>query len=134
VPQSKEKPLVRREISGSARAQTGDTLRIEQSSFRLWGVAAPKMNEFGGYTAMQGLAGLVLGRTVVCEPTGTFLRAQPLARCRTGDRDLGAEVVARGYARDCPTVSAGTYAELERRAVIDVAGGFKLPEECSSIY
>jgi len=130
APQTDAKPSAKREISGQARVVSGDTLRVGQVTVRLWGVAAPAMNEFGGYTSMQGLAGLVLGRVVICEPTGGYFRAQRVARCRTGERDLAEEVVSRGYARDCPRQSNGTYAKAERRAVVDVAGGIRLPEEC----
>ena len=97
-PKVTEKYVVRPgEVAGRARATTGDSLRIDQTTFRLWGVVAPPMNEFGGYTAMQGLAALVGGKTVVCTPTGNFLGSVRLARCRSEDRDVATAIVARGW-------------------------------------
>ncbi len=124
------------EISGRAQVISGDTLRISQKTYRLWGIAAPPMNEFGGYTAMQGLAALIGSRTVICAPKKGFFRGGlQAAQCRVaGGRDLAADLVRRGFARDCPRQSGATFAAIERTAVVDVAGGYKLPDECLAPY
>jgi endonuclease YncB( thermonuclease family) len=123
------------EVAGRAQVVSGDTLRIDQTTFRLWGVAAPPMNEFGGYTAMQGLAALIGSRTVICAPRkGSFRGGLQTAQCRVGGRDLAADMVRRGFARDCPRQSGATFAAIERTAVVDVAGGYKLPDECLAPY
>lgn len=124
------------EIAGRAQVISGDALRISQRSFRLWGVAAPPMNEFGGYTAMQGLAALIGSQTVICAPRkGSFRGGLQNAQCRVaGGRDLAADLVRRGFARDCPRQSGATFAAIERTAVVDVAGGYKLPDECLAPY
>jgi endonuclease YncB( thermonuclease family) len=123
------------EIAGRAQVMGGDTLRIDQTSYRLWGIAAPPMNEFGGYTAMQGLAALIGSQTVICAPTKGFRGALRTARCRLASgRDLAADMVKRGFARDCPRQSGGTFAMIERTAVADVAGGYRLPDECVPPY
>lgn len=120
------------EIAGRAQVMSGDTLRIKQTTYRLWGIAAPTMSEFGGYTAMQGLAGLIGSQTVICAPRKNFFRGGiQTAQCRVaGGRDLAADLVRAGFARDCPRQSGATFAAIERTAVVDVAGGFKLPDEC----
>lgn len=120
------------EIAGRAQVMSGDTLRINQTTFRLWGIAAPPMNEFGGYTAMQGLAALIGSQTVICAPRKGFFRGGlQTAQCRVAlGRDLAADLVRRGFARDCPRQSGATFAAIERTAVVDVAGGYKLPDEC----
>jgi endonuclease YncB( thermonuclease family) len=120
------------EVSGRAQVLSGDTLRINQTTYRLWGVAAPPMNEFGGYTAMQGLAALIGSQTVICAPKKGFFRGGlQTAQCRVaGGRDLAADLVKRGFARDCPRQSGAAFASIERTAVVDVAGGYKLPDEC----
>lgn len=120
------------EIAGRAQVMGSDTLRINQTTYRLWGVAAPTMSEFGGYTAMQGLAALIGSQTVICAPTkGVFRGGVQVARCRVAaGRDLSADMVRRGFARDCPRQSGATFASIERTALVDVAGGFKLPDEC----
>jgi len=124
------------EVSGRAQVVSGDTLRINQKTYRLWGIAAPPMNEFGGYTAMQGLAALIGSRTVICAPRkGSFRGGFQAAQCRVaGGRDLAADLVRRGFARDCPRQSEATFAAIERTAAVDVAGGFKLPDECLAPY
>jgi endonuclease YncB( thermonuclease family) len=136
LPQGTDREGARRGevVVGPARAVSGDTIRVQDRTFRLWGIAAPAMNEFGGYTSMQGLAGLIVGKAVTCVPTPAYIRSLRTARCRVEQRDLAGDMVARGLARDCPRQSNGTYALIERRAVIDVSGGFKLPDECLAPY
>jgi endonuclease YncB( thermonuclease family) len=121
-------------VVGTARAVTGDTIRVQDKTFRLFGIVAPPMNEFGGYSSMQGLAALIGGRPVTCEPKTSYLRGQRVARCNVDRRDLSLDMVARGLARDCPRQSNGMFAPAERRALVDVAGGFKLPDECLRPY
>jgi endonuclease YncB( thermonuclease family) len=124
------------EIAGRARVMGSDTLRVNQTTYRLWGIAAPPMNEFGGYTAMQGLAALIGSQTVICAPKKNFFRGGlQTAQCRVaGGRDLAADMVRRGFARDCPRQSGAAFASIERTAVVDVAGGYKLPDECLAPY
>lgn len=118
-------------VTGVARAETGDTLSIGIQRFRIWGIAAPRLDEFGGYTAQQGLFALLNGAKTSCAALGPLSEeGLPIARCVADGRDLGDELVLRGLARDCPRQSQGTYAATERQAVIDVAGGFDLPPEC----
>jgi endonuclease YncB( thermonuclease family) len=119
------------EVAGRAQVLGGDTLRLNQTTYRLWGVAAPPMNEFGGYTAMQGLAALIGSRIVICAPRKDFRGGLQTAQCRVaGGHDLAAEMVRRGFARDCPRQSGAAFAAIERTAAVDVAGGYKLPDEC----
>jgi endonuclease YncB( thermonuclease family) len=112
------------------RAYDGGTLIVGPVMYRLWGIATPSMDAFGGYSAMQGLVKLVHDTQVACTPTGQTINNVQVARCKVDGRDLSAEMVAGGYARDCPRQSAGTYAELERGSIVNVAGGFDLPPEC----
>ncbi|MDE1149995.1 MAG: hypothetical protein PW843_25870 [Azospirillaceae bacterium] len=112
------------------RAYDSDTLVVGPVMYRLWGIAAPAMNEFGGYSAMQGLIKLIYDTKIECAPTGQVINGVAVARCKVDGNDLSAQMVAGGYARDCPRQSAGTYAELERSSIINVAGDFDLPAEC----
>lgn len=117
--------------TGIAQAENGDTLIIGLLRFRLWGIAAPRLDEFGGYTSQQGLVALLNGAKTTCTATGArSSEGFPLARCIVDGRDLADEQVRGGFARDCPRQSLGTYAATERQAVVDVAGGFDLPLEC----
>jgi endonuclease YncB( thermonuclease family) len=122
------------DVVGTAHALSGDTIAVGTAIFRLWGIAAPAMNEFGGYTSMQGLIGLIDDQTVVCSPANLVVGGHQVGRCRVEDKDLSSIMVARGFARDCPRQSAGTYADLERQEISNVAGGFDLPQECLADY
>lgn len=128
--------VARGEVSGRAQVVSGDTLRLKETVYRLWGVAAPRMSEFGGYTAMQGLAALIGSQTVICAPKKNIFRGGlQTAQCRVaGGKDLAAELVRKGFARDCPRQSGATFAAIERTAAVDVAGGYKLPDECLAPY
>ncbi len=119
-------------VATQVRARDGQSLMIGPVLYRLWGIAAPRMDEFGGYSSMQGLSTLIDEATVVCTPSGRSLDGIAVARCKVNGQDLSAAMVAHGWARDCPRQSAGTYAELERRIVVDVAGGFQVPPECQA--
>ncbi len=121
-------------ISGPARALDGHTLAIGATTIELFGIAAPDLTLFGGYSSLQRLAQLVSGNVVECIPTGRSLRGRMVGRCRIDRRDLSAAMVAGGVARDCPRQSGGAYADLERRAVVGPAGDFDLPEDCLADY
>jgi endonuclease YncB( thermonuclease family) len=97
-------------LAGTARVVDGDTLDVAGIHVRLEGVAAPELHEAGGDEARAFVAGLAEGRTVVCERT----RGRRVGYCRREGRDVGAEVIAAGLARDCPRYSGGRYAAAER--------------------
>ena len=60
---------------------------------------------------------LVRGETLWCDLTGEVTYDRCVAICYVGVRDVGAVMVNRGVARDCPAFSGGRYARLERAAV-----------------
>jgi endonuclease YncB( thermonuclease family) len=122
--------IARTESPILAESDRGDVVSIAGRRYRLWGIAAPAPNEYGGYTSAQELRQILAGAAVDCLATGESLNRMPLARCRVNGKDVAAILVAGGYARDCPRLSRGTYAALERQAVVNVAGGFDLPPEC----
>jgi micrococcal nuclease len=106
----------------------GDTLEVAGVRVRLQGVAAPEVKhpgqpkpEPGGPEAATFMTRLVDGRTAVCELGGRRSRGRRTGICRIDDRDVGAEVIAAGLARDCPRFSKGRYAELERPAARSLA-------------
>jgi endonuclease YncB( thermonuclease family) len=60
---------------------------------------------------------LVADREVTCDlADGTRTRGRVVGVCRVGDRDIGAELIRAGLARDCPRYSKGRYAVLETPA------------------
>lgn len=108
------------------RVIDGDTLIVDGRTVRLWGIDAPELTQTCRGDAvepawdcgrrsrllLQALAG---SGTVVCTVRGTH-RGRVVALCRTGDRDLGAAMVAAGLAIDEPTYSHGHYAAEEATA------------------
>ena len=103
-------------LTGRARVVDGDTLEVAGVAVRLKGLAAPEREEAGGAEATERMRGLVAGRTVVCELTNERTWGRRVGTCRVGGRDVAAELVAAGLARDCPRYGGGRYAGLETPA------------------
>ena len=91
----------------SAAAQTvtdGDTIRLNGTSYRLWGIDAPETKQDcpdgwpAGRVATTHLQSLIAGRSVICERKDTDRYGRTVAVCRAGGEDLGAIMVRDGYA------------------------------------
>lgn len=98
----------------------GDTLRLHGTAIRLWGIDAPELAQTcggvpAGEIARDALAVLVL-RGVRCERAGPDSYGRTVARCSAGGADVGAAMVAAGWAWDYPAYSGGAYADAERQA------------------
>lgn len=128
-------------LSAQIGVERGDEVTVAGRRYRLWGIATPAPNEYGGYTSAQELKRLLDGKKVACVTTGETADRDngensensgflPLARCKADGKDVAGLMVRSGYARDCPRQSRGTYAAQERQAVAMVGGGFDLPSEC----
>lgn len=70
--------------------------------------------EPGGPEAAAFMAHLVDGQILICDLTGERTHRREVGICRQAGRDVGAELIAAGLARDCPRFSRGRYAQLER--------------------
>ena len=103
-------------LAGRATVTDGDQLRVAAPAVRFQGVAALERSEPGGAEATAFVRDLVAGRVVACELDGTRTRGRAVGVCRVGGRDVGAELVRAGLARDCPRYSKGRYARLETPA------------------
>lgn len=116
------------EVSGIVHVVDGDTIHLSVSGagkvvkVRLLGVAAPERNEAGGVEATKFVEQLAEGREVRCELDGTRSKDRVVGTCFVGgdgsaagvSKDIGAAVIAAGFARDCPRFSGGRYRALER--------------------
>ena len=101
-------------LEGSAYVIDGDTLVIQKTQIRLFGVDAPEMNHPYGKKAKWALVSLCKGQTVRAELTEQDAHGRTVARCSLRDgRDLSAEMVKLGLAIDWPKFSGGTYRSLE---------------------
>lgn len=96
-----------------SRVVDGDTFHCTSGiKVRISGINAPEMADTYGPVSQATLNGLIGGATVQCEPTGTT-HDRIAAVCYLAGQDIGAMMVERAMARDCPKYSGGRYAGLE---------------------
>jgi hypothetical protein len=79
-------------------------------AIRLQGLAAPEAGEPGGAEATAAMRAMVVGRQLRCEMTGERTNDRCVGSCHSGPKDIAAELVRAGLARDCPRFSRGRYA------------------------
>lgn len=105
-----DKPTVR----GGAYVVDGDTLIIQQTQVRLFGIDAPELDHPHGKRAKWALASLCKGKMVQAEILAQDAHGRTVAQCWLEDgRDLAAEMVKLGLAIDWPKFSGGKYRSLE---------------------
>jgi endonuclease YncB( thermonuclease family) len=95
-------------ISGRAEVVDGDTIRIGRDRIRLVGLDAPELSQTCadangaswecGRQAKSFVVSLVSGRTLTCTTSRRDTYGRPLAKCDSGSGDLGALIVAAGWA------------------------------------
>lgn len=108
----------RTDLRGTAYVVDGDTLIIQQTQIRLFGIDAPELDHPHGKNAKWALVSLCKGKTVRAEITGLDDHGRTVARCSLDDgRDLSAEMVKLGLAIDWPKFSSGQYSSLEAPGV-----------------
>jgi micrococcal nuclease len=109
------------------KVRDGDTIEVGKVPIRLSGVSAPEMNEPLGPKSKSFMTDLVMGKRVRCELDGSKTHDRVVGICYLDGKDIGATVIAKGLALDCPRFSAGRYAKYE---VEGAALKMKLPGYC----
>lgn len=112
-------------IKGTAYIIDGDSIVIQKTQIRLFGVDAPEMNHPYGRNAKWALVGLCKGKIISAEVLEQDAYGRTVARCYLPDgRDLSAEMVKIGLAIDWPKYSGGIYRAMEvrKRTKKNVAG------------
>lgn len=113
-----------------ASAQTitdGDTLKLNGTIYRLWGIDAPETKQDcpdgwpAGRLATTRLQALIQGKTVVCEAKDRDRYGRTVAICRASGEDLGAIMVRQGMAWAFVRYSRD-YVDQEARAKADRLG------------
>lgn len=101
-------------LSGRVYVVDGDTMLIQKTQIRLFGVDAPEINHPYGRKAKWALVSLCKGQTVKAEIIEHDDYGRTVARCHLQDgRDVSAEMVKLGLAIDWPKFSGGIYQALE---------------------
>ena len=137
-------PAAAQTITGPAYVVDGDGLEIAGTRIRLHGIDAVELRQRCeghdgrvyecGRDARQVLVELTRGKIVTCEPRDRDKYGRIVAVCSTDKiPDLGAMVVALGWATDYPRYSHGRYEREEAEAKAEQlglhSGRFQLPEQ-----
>jgi len=97
----------------------GDTVYVGRLKYRLCGIDAPEFGYPGYNEAIDYMRNLIQGKAVSCTPVGQGTpcdgRSKPrsydqiVAQCFVDGKDLAAEMVKAGRAKDWPKFSGGYY-------------------------
>lgn len=113
-PTSAKHPPAKQVVQGAAYVTDGDTITINKTQIRLFGIDAPELDHPYGKKAKWALVKLCKGHTVRAEIAEKDDYGRTVAHCRLPDgRDLSAEMVKLGLAIDWPKFSGGKYKKLE---------------------
>jgi endonuclease YncB( thermonuclease family) len=115
-------------ISGPATITDGDTIRIRNNRIRLWGIDAPERTQAYGPDATDYLQRLTQGKEISCTKQDTDKYGRVVAKCFTGDHDLGRDMIAAGLAIDYTRYSHGYYKDVETTARIQHLGMWTQPK------
>lgn len=104
----------------------GDTVKLEGTTWRLWGIDAPESAQWcgrypAGARATQILEQLMRHKSINCEERGTDRYGRTIGLCRADGDDLGATMVRLGMAWAFVRYSRD-YVEQEAKAKADKLG------------
>lgn len=101
-------------LRGAAYIIDGDSIVIQKTQVRLFGIDAPELNHPYGQKAKWALVALCKGQQIEAEILTIDTHGRTVALCRLQNgQDLSAEMVKLGLAIDWPKFSGGRYRSLE---------------------
>jgi endonuclease YncB( thermonuclease family) len=113
-------------LTGQASVIDGDTLEIDGTRIRLWGIDAPESSQLCrddaslqyqcGAKAANELDAFIARRPVDCLPVSLDQYGRTVAVCLIGGVDLADWLVRNGLALDWPQYSKGKYDKAQRDA------------------
>ncbi|MCS0493939.1 thermonuclease family protein [Ancylobacter sp. MQZ15Z-1] len=123
-------------LTGAVRVADGDSLELDGVRVRLEGIDAPELHQSCGEAATRwpcgekakaALQALVAGAKVNCRPVDEDRYGRAVAICEADGRDIGAALVAQGWAVATGLAYTGeqSTAREERRGIW--AGPFEMP-------
>ncbi|WP_334539216.1 thermonuclease family protein [Bradyrhizobium sp. AZCC 1708] len=111
---------------GRVSVVDGDTLEIQGTRIRLWGVDAPESSQLCrdddssqyrcGAQAANHLDAFIARRPVSCSLVNLDPYGRVVATCSVGGTDLGEWLLRKGLALDWPQYSKGRYGGAQRDA------------------
>jgi endonuclease YncB( thermonuclease family) len=123
-----DRSLPTRLVPASAQAIDGNTIKMNGTTWRLWGIDAPELDQRcypngwpAGIEAARALAAMIEQRPVTCDARSLDRDGRTVALCRTEGRDIGAAMVVDGLALASSRGGDG-YVALEARAMQSRAG------------
>jgi endonuclease YncB( thermonuclease family) len=116
-------------VAVAAQAQTvvdGDTIKLNGTTWRLWGIDAPESRQWcgrypAGARATEMLDQLMRAKSINCEERGIDQYGRTIGLCRANGDDLGATMVRLGQAWAFVRYSRD-YVEQETKAKADKLG------------
>ena len=102
-------------VSGKVtKVRDADTVVVRGVPVRLNGVDAPENGTQAGNEATAMMKRYLRGKTLTCDLNGDRTYDRWVGVCFTEDgQDIGAVMIANGYALDCRRYSGGRYRDLE---------------------
>ena len=96
------------------KVRAADTVVVNGVPIRFNGVDAPENGTRAGNAATAAMKRYVRGKTLRCELNGDRTHDRWVGVCFTEEgHDIGAVMIANGYALDCRRFSGGRYRDLE---------------------
>lgn len=111
-------PACAETVSGEVRVIDGDSIVVDGTRIRIWGIDAPEMGTRDGDDAKSYLKMLVDDAPVRCEDDGVRIQGRIMAKCFIGTVDIGGVMVLSGNARDWRRYSGGHYSRMLKLAGI----------------
>ncbi len=102
--------------AGGLQVRDADTIVVDGTPVRLQGVDAPELGTAAGREARRWMVNYLRGKAVECKLTGERTYDRYVGVCYAEGQDIGAAVIAAGYALDCARYSGGRYRKYETPA------------------
>jgi micrococcal nuclease len=112
------RPAQAESLTGRAVVVDGDSLVVDGTRIRMWGIDAPEMGTRAGGRAKEYLRALIAGHEVRCEDNGLRVAGRIMAQCFLGTVELGRVMMLSGNAQEWRRHARGYYRRMLKEAGI----------------